>query len=213
MSGVNSARVRRGMFCIIKEKEQASINCSGNWADLIDWGLSRRVHGCPSAKRGPLGRFDRPSSRVPTPRLGAFCSWPSCWSVNDRRFFFMMPSGGRFCFQKILIVTPIRHALTIRSLRISATSQIRFWPRQPFPLGPTSLALTVRVSGGPALDSARRPLPPHIAAKRDSRQRVIVPVIEDCVSRATFCGAGQGERNQIVHIIACESRRLGIAPA
>jgi len=41
-------------------------------------------------------------------------------------------------------------------------------------------------------------------------QSVIVPVIKDCVRHAIFCGAGEGERNQIGHIIACELRRLGI---
>jgi len=45
---------------------------------------------------------------------------------------------------------------------------------------------------------------------QSAQQSVIVPVIKDCVSRAIFCGAGQGERNQIGHIIACELRRLGI---
>ncbi len=45
---------------------------------------------------------------------------------------------------------------------------------------------------------------------QSSQQSVIVPVIKDCVRHAIFCGAGQGERNQIGHIIACELRRLGI---
>ncbi|MBK7090655.1 MAG: hypothetical protein IPH59_02865 [bacterium] len=43
------------------------------------------------------------------------------------------------------------------------------------------------------------------------RQGAIVPVIKDCVRHAIFCGAGQGERNHIGHIIASELRRLGIS--
>jgi hypothetical protein len=43
-----------------------------------------------------------------------------------------------------------------------------------------------------------------------AQQSVIVPVIKDCIRHAIFCGAGEGERNQIGHIIACELRRLGI---
>ena len=43
------------------------------------------------------------------------------------------------------------------------------------------------------------------------RRGAIVPVIKDCVRHAIFCGAGQGERNQIGHIIASELRRLGIS--
>jgi len=45
---------------------------------------------------------------------------------------------------------------------------------------------------------------------QNAQQNVIVPVIKDCVRHAIFCGAGEGERNQIGHIIACELRRLGI---
>lgn len=48
---------------------------------------------------------------------------------------------------------------------------------------------------------------------QNAQQSGIVPVIKDCVSRAIFCGADQGERNQIGHIITCELRRLKIAPA
>jgi len=48
---------------------------------------------------------------------------------------------------------------------------------------------------------------------QSGKQNVSVPVIKDCVRHAIFCGVGQGERNQIGHIIACELKRLGIAPA
>jgi hypothetical protein len=49
--------------------------------------------------------------------------------------------------------------------------------------------------------------------KRQKNVQVIfVPVMKDCVQNAILQGAGQGERNQIGYIIACELRRLGITP-